>query len=71
VQRVPAELVGGERDRIRAGHQIAVAEIDDGRVLPHARPHDHPGVAGHVLVEDGLQQMAGQLADWQERHRAP
>ena len=56
VQRVPAEVVGGERDRIGGGHQVAVADVDDRRVLADARPHDHARIAGRVLVEDGLQE---------------
>ena len=71
VQRVPAQLVSGEGDRIGGGHEIAIAEVDDGGVLAHPRPHEHPRIMARVLVENGLQQIGRQLAGGQKRHRAP
>ena len=71
VQGIPAEIVGRERDGIGGSHEIAIAEIDDGGVLAQARADDHTRIVRHVLVEDGLQQVGGQLARWQERHRVP
>jgi len=71
VERVPAQVVGGEGDRVRGGDEVAVAEVDDGGVLAHPRPHDHAWIAADVLVEDRLQQVGGELPDWQDRHRAP
>ena len=70
VQRVPAELVGRERDGIARDDQVAIADVDDGGVLADARPHDHPRIARRVLVENRLQQIAGKLPEWQARHRA-
>src|SRR5262249_56183597 len=67
---VAGEVVGGGRDGIGGDDQIAVADVDDGGVLAHARSHHDVGIARRVFVENGLQQIAGKLPEWQRRHRA-
>src|SRR3989442_1413434 len=70
LERVPADLVGGERDRVGGGHEIAVAHVDDRRVLTDLRTDDDAGIPERVLVEDRLQRLGTKLADWQELHAA-
>src|SRR5438477_405053 len=70
LERVPADLVGGERNRVGGGHEIAVAHVDDRRVLTDLRTDDDAGIPERVLVEDRLQRLGTKLADWQELHAA-
>ena len=54
--RVPAQLVGGERHRVRGGHEVALAEIDNGGILAHARTDYHTRIVMiHVRLENGLE----------------
>src|SRR5256886_6650587 len=70
LERVPADLVGGERDRVGGGHEIAVAHVDDRRVLTDLRTDDDAGIPERVLLDDRLQRLGTKLADWQELHAA-
>src|SRR6059036_3953187 len=70
LERVPADLVRGEGDRVRRRHEIAVAGIDDRSVFTDSRTDDDAGIPNRVLVEDRLQCLGTKLADWQELHRA-
>ena len=70
LERVPADLVRGEGDRVRRRHEIAVAHVDDRCVFTDFRTDDDAGIPERVLVEDRLQRLGTKLADWQELHAA-
>ena len=59
---VPAQILRHERDRIRRGHQIAVAHVEHGRVLTDPGSDDDPRirhrVPGQELAEQGRAELA-------------
>ena len=56
VHRVPADLVGGEGDRVGLGHQVALAQGDHGGIVAQARAEQD------ALVRPGeVDQQPGQV----------
>ena len=60
VHRVPADLLGGERDRIALQDQVLRPEVDDRGIQPEGRAHDHAPVAS--ARESGAAVAAGRAA---------
>src|SRR5437867_3212642 len=68
-ERLPAHLVGGEGDRIRRGDEVAVAHVEHGRVLAHARSDDDARTGGCELAEQPLEELGLQLPHRKRRHK--
>ena len=66
VDRVPADLIGGEGDRIGLGNQVAVAEIEHGGVFAGARPDDDARVVRREAGQQSFQKRQRQLAGRQK-----
>jgi glutamate formiminotransferase len=67
-ERIARDVVGGKGHGIGGGHEIAVAEIDDGRVFTDAGTDDDAGISDGIPVEDRLQRVGTELPDWQDPH---
>jgi len=56
VDHVPADLVRGECDRVRLGHEVPVAEVDDCGISAQPRAEDDPRIGGRqCMVEEADQ----------------
>jgi len=56
VNRVPADLIGGKRDGVRFGDEIAVGrDRHDSDVLPNARTHNDGRIGGSIECEQPSQ----------------
>ncbi len=68
VERVPPDLGGRERDGIARRDEVPVAHVDDGGIFTDLGTDDDAGILGVMLVEDRLQRVGTELADWQGLH---
>ena len=68
VERVPADLGGREGNGIAGGDEISVAHVDDGGIFTDPGTDDDAGILDLVLLEDRLQRVGTELADWQRLH---
>jgi len=65
VDSVPPQLLGGKRDRVGLRHEVAIAHIDDCRVLADAGANDdarvRPGMALQQVGEQGHRKLAHRI----------
>ena len=62
LHHVPADEVGGEGNRVGLGDEVAVAEVDEGGVLPCPRAEDDTRIAHLNFGEEARQQVEGKFS---------
>jgi hypothetical protein len=65
VNRVTPDLIRGKGDGIRRDDEIAVASVDDGRVLANLRSNEQARIMLRPMPQQRPQMLKRKLADWQ------
>jgi hypothetical protein len=65
VDRVPPDVIGGERDRVGRDDEIPIAGVDDGRVLANLRPNEETGIASGKTGQQWAQMLDREFAGGQ------
>ncbi len=69
-QSIPAEILGHECDRVGGRDEVAVAHVEDGRILADARADDHARVRGVLVRQEVAQEVRPELAERERRRHA-
>jgi hypothetical protein len=65
MNRVTPDLISGEGDGIRRDDEIAVACVDDGRVLANLRSNEQARIMLRRMPQQRPQMLKRKFADWQ------